>query len=341
MRDIFEKNPTIAFAGGFGHMVEVLNDLGLRGAPEVKYLGSTPVYPQEDMQVLYGHPWVSSHEAANSYPNLDTLLEDVKPDVLVISTRPDQIAAAIAKGLSAGCHIITEKPLALSLKELDRLQGLASKSQLAVLAMLSMRRFQPFRLARKWIEEGVIGEVSLINTRKSYKWGKRPEWFKDRSLYGGTWPWIGIHNMDIAHFVTGKHAVRGTAFHACRVHEDYADCEDVGVGTFELEDGILMTASIDYLRPGSAATHGDDWCRVVGELGVIEASVARSEVKLTTDAGEETVQVDEQPVPIFGEWIRRLATAPESLACDDTAIRLTRSVLAARDAADQLTGFRL
>lgn len=341
MKNLLDTNLTIAFAGGFGHMVEVLNDLQLDGAPSVDYKGSAPVYRNENMDALHGHPWIAGHDAGNSYSNLEALLEDVKPDVLVVSTRPDQIADAVAKGLVAGCHVITEKPLALSLDRLAQLEQLAGESDVALLAMLSMRRFQPFRLARKWIQDGVIGQVSLVNTRKSYRWGMRPDWFKDRSLYGGTWPWIGIHNMDMAHFLTDRHAVSGSAFHACRVHTDYADCEDLGVGCFELEGGVLMTASIDYLRPESAATHGDDWCRVVGERGIIEASVARSEVKSITDAGEEVVQLDEQPVPIFGEWIRRLAQDPESLVCDDTAIRLTRSVLAARDAADRMTGFRL
>lgn len=207
--------------------------------------------------------------------------------------------------------------------------------------MLSARRMPVFRLSRELIEQGRIGSVFLVNTRKSYKWGHRPAWFRDRKCYGGTWPWIGIHNFDMAHFLTGRHAVKGSAFHACRVHTDSCPCEDVATGSFILEDGILMTASIDYLRPDAAPTHGDDWCRVVGDRGVIEVSAVQNDVRVLADCGEDIVQLEAAPWPLYAGWIRTLAHQPDSLVGDDTAFRLTRAVLAARDAADSGKSFDL
>ncbi len=331
----------LAFVGGFGHMVDVLSDLQSQDAPPVNVAGCAPAHEGENLDALSRHPFFPGRDSVRVYDSIDSLLGAEQPEILVVSTRPDRIAGAIRAGVQAGCHIISEKPLALDLTELSSLQALAGKARRAVLGMLSMRRLPLFRLARERVEAGCIGPVSLINTRKSYKWGHRPHWFRNRAQYGGTWPWIGIHNVDMAHFLTGRHVTKGTAFHACRVHTDFASCEDVATGNFALEDGILMTASIDYLRPEIATTHGDDWCRVVGEKGVIEVSVARNEVRVMTDSGEETVQVETAPQPLYAEWIRDLASQPDTVVGDDTAFRLTRAALAARDAADSGKPFDL
>ena len=37
------------------------------------------------------------------------------------------------------------------------------------------------------------------------------------------------------------------------------------------DDGLAATLSFDFLRPETAPTHGDDWARIVGTTGVIEA----------------------------------------------------------------------
>ena len=45
----------------------------------------------------------------------------------------------------------------------------------------------------------------------------------------------------------------------------------------ELGNGGHATISVDYCRPEIAGTHGDDWIRIVGTKGVLEASGSKKE----------------------------------------------------------------
>jgi predicted dehydrogenase len=288
--------------------------------------GIAPAYDGEDTVDFLSHPWMRE---APVFPSLEAMLDEAPPDVLVVSTRPDRIATCALAGLAAGCHLIIEKPLALDLDSLQLVHAATRKAQRRVMAMLSMRSLPAFAAAREAVRSGRIGKPVLVNTRKSYKWGQRAAWFNDRSKYGGTWPWIGIHNLDMAHFVTGLHAVRVVAMHANAAHPDFPECEDAGTAVFSLEDGVQMTASVDLCRPGNAATWGDDWIRVVGSTGVIEANGSTGHVTILAESGE-TIQTGTTPVPIYLDFLRSLRD-PSS---DSDAFQLTAAALAARESAD-------
>jgi len=320
------RPPRIACVGGFGHAVDVFDDFHSLGGSAGILLGALcPAWEGEDLDWVAGHPWVEASQPRR-YECLDALL-------LIVSTRPDWIADAIERGLRAGCHVVTEKPLALDCARLDELEVLAVERARSVQAMLSMRRWKAFAVARDWVRQGLVGEVLLLDTRKSYKWGRRPRWFNDRGAYGGTWPWIGIHNLDMAHYLTGRHAVWVAAQHGNGHHPDFPGCEDVASGVFRLEGGLQMTASIDLCREEAAATHGDDWCRVVGAAGTIEISASRGRLALHRDGREQLEAPGTEPIPIYRDWLGSVCT-DSPLPPDNTAFRLTRSALVARHSAD-------
>ena len=324
----------IASVGGFGHFVDVLDDLQKVDDSGIRFCGICPAYEGESIAVLKNHPWSQLSNAAE-YASLQEMLEAEAPDVLIVSTRPDRITQAIEDGIKAGCHIISEKPLALQVDQLNALEKLVRSKCKRVEAMLSMRRWAAFRKAKNLIEQGHIGDVLLLNTRKSYKWGKRPDWFNQREYYGGTWPWIGIHNLDMAYFLTGRHAVSGFAFHLNGSHSDYPQCEDSCSGVFLLEGGIQMTASVDLLRHENCPTHGDDWCRVVGSRGTLEVFASEHRL-IINEAGQSSELTFEQGFyPTFKEIIELMHQPIFNF--DDTAFQLTRGALNARDSADRKT----
>ena len=324
----------IAGVGGFGHGVCVFREM--ESFPEasvrVEWVGMAPAYEGESIDGFSSDPWVRRFNAP-LFPDLGSMLANTRPDVLIVSTRPDQIPVAARKGLEAGCHLIVEKPVGLDVDTVSDLESLAIRNGLRVIGQLSMRTLPAFHRARERVQDGQLGKILLVNTRKSYQWGTRPDWFNDRSLYGGTWPWIGIHNLDMAHFVTGLPPVSVRAFHANLSHPDVPGCEDVAGGTFVLGNNALMTASIDLCRPATAPTWGDDWIRVVGSLGVIEANGSTGQVRFlsgTNAPQEETHGTD--PLPIYLPFLRSL-DLPDPVS-DSLVFALTRAALLARDSAD-------
>ena len=66
-----------------------------------------------------------------------------------------------------------------------------------------------------------------------------------------------------------------------RFHPEYAPgCPDCLSGLFLLEGGVQMTVSVDLLRPDGQTSWGDDWIRIVGSEGSLEANPALGTIRL-------------------------------------------------------------
>jgi predicted dehydrogenase len=265
------------------------------------------------------------------------LLGEVRPDVVVISTRLDLIAPLAIESAARGCHLICEKPLALDHPPLWELWDACRAAGVQCQAILDNHVNPALVAARDAVRSGRLGRVAIVNARKSYKWGNRPEWFGRRSVYGGTIPWVGIHALDYIGEITARRVATVAAAHANLAHARQPECEDSAAILLTLDDGAIATASLDLLRPSAADTHGDDWIRVVGSTGVLETNLTRGTCTLTT----ESSPAQDLPIPPRERAFVPLLTAVAdgSVAREPAeemrrAFQLTHLSLRARDAAD-------
>lgn len=268
----------------------------------------------------------------------EALLRDACPDFAIVSARPDRIAPLVALAARHGCHVVSEKPLALDLGSLAELRALVEAEGVRVCAMLPNRSRPPLTAAVTAIRSGKIGKPLLLSARKTYKWGQREPWFGDRAAYGGTIPWIGIHALDFIDAATGGSQVATvSAFHANLAHPGFPGCEDVCVLSMRLASGALASATLDYLRPDSPVPHGDDYLRVIGDRGEVEVWIDRDRaVLLESDSATRDLPLH-APEPFYAPWLLELPPQGVRAAPDDRttrAFRLTAEALAAREAAD-------
>ncbi len=196
-----KMNKRAVVLGGFGHALCLFNEAQEFGL-SLDLVGIAPAYTGEALDFFTGHPWFKEQNPP-VFGNVAAALDGVEADLAIVSTRPDQICGAIRAALEAGLDVITEKPLALNHADLESLFERVKKTGRRVMPMFSIRVLPAFRMAREWVQTGKIGEPVLVNARKSYRWGTRPEWCGDRAIYGGTWPWVGIHAVDMTEFITG------------------------------------------------------------------------------------------------------------------------------------------
>ena len=152
--------------------------------------------------------------SATDEASASVLLRDARPDFAIVSARPDRIPGLVALAARSGCHVVSEKPLALDIAALRSLFAAVAKSGVRVCPMLSNRTRPALAAAVAAIRAGVIGRPVLLSARKTYKWGaSRPAWFGDRAAYGGTIPWIGIHALDFIDAATdGDPVAEGFGF---------------------------------------------------------------------------------------------------------------------------------
>lgn len=86
-----------------------------------------------------------------------------KPDVVHIVTPPPTHAELAIQAMLAGCHVLVEKPMALSVEEADRMIGVARETG-KILCVDHNRLFAPPTLeARRLLESGELGELISVD----------------------------------------------------------------------------------------------------------------------------------------------------------------------------------
>lgn len=320
---------TVVLIGGWGHWGKVIVEAAKLSG--VEFGGIAPAFTGEDLSTVTEHP-VLKHVPL--FASAAELLNQAGKGIAVVSTRPGRIAAAVIQAAEAGFDVIAEKPVGITLEEIAAVEAAVRKNRVRLMAMLSMRGSPVFQTVRRLVREGAVGRPVLVNSRKSYKYGdpeKRPEWFGDRAEYGGTFPWVGIHALDLVVFTTGLRPRQVAALQRNQAHPERPACEDSCCAIFELEGGAQATVSADYFRPESAATHGDDWVRIVGTEGILEARANESLVTLLKNGkSPEPVPLDEAE-KLFAPFIE----GREGLTDAADAIELSRACVYARQAADE------
>jgi len=263
------------------------------------------------------------------------LVEKTSMDVCFVADENGLRAEQLIALLERGIDIATEKPLTTTLEDLARVREAIDRSESRLTMMLTMRHQGKYRTIRKLIAEGRIGQVRLATSQKSYRLGERPEWQKHRDRLGGIIPFIGIHAIDLMRWTTGLDFARVVAFHASGAVAKMKETEDSASVLLEFEGGGAATARLDYLRPMTAPTHGDDRLRIAGTDGVVECFAHDKHVHLVTSkAPPQRIEPDESD-NLFAGFIRAIRAGKQPRIPVEDCLRVTEVVLKARQAADE------
>src|SRR5882757_3961081 len=131
--------------------------------------------------------------------DVDRLFGLPSVDLIYISTPPFLHYEQSKLALSAGKHVICEKPLALTVEQADELVGLAHRHDLLLVANL-MQRYNPlFDVVGQVIDCGPLGEL-LHGYFENYASDENlpPEhWFWDHEKSGGIFVEHGVHFFDM------------------------------------------------------------------------------------------------------------------------------------------------
>ena len=328
----------VGLIGRDGH-----RDIILRSIPNlsnVQWTAYAKGAPGEDSA------WVQKQFPGSSltrvYENYHDMLEKEPLDVVGVCLPFYQNSEVSIQAARKGVHVLSEKPAAVNLPDLARLEQEIHQSGVRYSIMLEMRALPIFQAARKAVQQGALGEPILLSSQKSYQFGAdRPWYYKERKTYGGTIPWVGIHALDYMRWVSGQEYTQVAAFEGNKAHPQTPGCEDHAGLLFRLANGGTATCHLDFLRPESAPTHGDDRLRIAGSEGLLEATDLDNRVNLISAKGKVGDVPLPAPVDFFGTFIAALRGEGEPLVSAEDAFAITRICLRARDAADSGTWVKL
>ncbi|MCS7265936.1 MAG: Gfo/Idh/MocA family oxidoreductase [Armatimonadetes bacterium] len=139
------------------------------------------------------------------YDDLDAILNDPDADLVDICLPTHLHTEATIKALQAGKHVLVEKPIALNLKDADKMIETAQKVGRFLMVGQVLRFFPEFRLLKEMQEKGEYGRLKGLYLRRiiSKPTWSAENWFADPKKSGGPIIDLHIHDADFVIFMFG------------------------------------------------------------------------------------------------------------------------------------------
>jgi xylose dehydrogenase (NAD/NADP) len=139
-----------------------------------------------------------------AYGSYESLLADPKIDVIYNPLPNHMHAEWTIKAMEAGKHVLCEKPLALSVDEVDAIAAAAKRTG-KVAAEAFMYRFHPQTLkVKEIVESGALGNVQVIRGAFRYWLGRAEDYRLDPAMGGGGLWDVGCYLVNYARLLAGE-----------------------------------------------------------------------------------------------------------------------------------------
>lgn len=96
------------------------------------------------------------------YTDLSAMLAEARLDVVHVLTQPDSHHALAKMALDAGCHVVLEKPAAISLAATEDLAALAKKKGVSVATNHNFVFSRPFNALKEIVDDGALGPIKSV-----------------------------------------------------------------------------------------------------------------------------------------------------------------------------------
>ena len=190
------------------------------------------------------------HGFTKASTDLEATLVDEAVNTVVIATQHKLHAQQIIAGLNAGKQVFVEKPLALTLDELESIDSAWQVGQGKSRLMVGYnRRFSPLMVTMKALLNKVAGPKTFILTMNA---GDIPadHWTQDREMGGGRIIGEACHYIDLLRFLVGA-PISGFTAASLGAASGVGITEDKASITLTFEDGSMGT--IHYFANGGKA----------------------------------------------------------------------------------------
>ena len=241
------------------------------------------------------------------YTDYREMLDRERPELVAIATESGKHAAIALDCLDAGCNVIIEKPIALSLSDADAIIAKAKHTGLKVCTSHQNRFNRAVKKIREALELGRFGR--LFYGTAHIRWNRNHDYYSAAS-WRGTWEQDGgalmnqcIHNIDLLRWMMGGE-IESVCGMTDRLAHPYIDCEDLGLAVVKFTNGAygLIEGTTDIYPKNLEET-----LYIFGEKGTVKAggqSVNKIEewrFSDDKDNPEEVIQAfSENPPNIYG-----------------------------------------
>lgn len=227
------------------------------GKAQVTAIYSSRPLDEAALSKQYGSP-------VKAYTDVKAMLSDPSLDVIDICSFPKDHPRQFIAALAAGKHVICEKPLALSAKDLEAMATAAKKSpKLRTCVNFEVRWSGQFKAIKSILDAGLLGEVHFAEVDYFHgvgPWYGQFRWSSKKAEGGSSLLSAGCHALDaLLMCLEGAVPAEVTAYSTSSKSEYFApyDFPTTQINIVKFQDGRVgkTTSCLDCLQPYYFHTH--------------------------------------------------------------------------------------
>lgn len=210
-------------------------------------------------------------DTVKRYTDYKEMIKNEKLDLVSICTESGKHATIALDCIEAGCNLIIEKPIALSLEDADKIINLAKEKGVKVCANHQNRFNKSIKKIREAKEKRRFGK--LFYGTAHIRWNRGWEYYS-RAPWRGTWEQDGgalmnqcIHNIDLLRWMMGNDIDEVFAY-TDKLNHEYIDAEDLGIALVKFKNGAygIIEGTTDIYPKNLEET-----LYIFGEKGTVKA----------------------------------------------------------------------
>ena len=191
---------------------------------------------------------VSAEQGVPAFGGLEEMLAAVPCDLVAICTPSGLHPQHGIIAARHGRHVLTEKPMAISLEAADQLVQACDAAAVHLFVVKQNRLNPPIQLLKRAVDKGRFGRLYMANV--TVRW-TRPQEYYDAEPWRGTWEFDGgaimnqaSHYVDLMQWLVGpvESVMARTATQARRI-----EAEDSGAAIMRFRSGALGVLEVSVL----------------------------------------------------------------------------------------------
>jgi len=170
----------------------------LRASKRTRLLGAAS--RSQSSAEAYAREW----NIPRAYGSYESMLADPEIDVIYNSLPNHLHAEWTIKALKAGKHVLCEKPLALTLEEVDAIISASQETGKAAVEAFMYRHHAQTLQVKELVDGGAVGEVQLIKGAFTFTLTREGN-YRFVKEYGGGSLWdVGCYPISFARMIVGE-----------------------------------------------------------------------------------------------------------------------------------------
>ena len=235
-------------------------------------------------------------------PGLDRVLARDDIDAVCVTTPTDMHPDVMVRAAEAGKHIFTEKVLATTVADAERIAAAVGAAGVAFCISFPRRCSPDILYAKQALDAGLLGRVTALRVRIAHDGAVRdwlPEHFYDaEACGGGAMMDLGAHGMYLARWLLGQPRRVASVFGTVTGRA----VDDNAVSVIEFQGGAIAVNETSFASSGSYAMEMDGTEGAYRMLSPAEGAEIRSQHLDTKGWHAPPALPEARPKPV-DQWI--------------------------------------